>query len=378
MSGLGCVGRPGVAASERATLLPFTALPDDGIAPRDQRDLMSQPFFSLAKGRRTAPILYAAGDVRVEVRALPEHGMATIWDADVLIWAASQLVEATDHGLRTSRFVRFTPYQLLSATGRGTGQSPYGRLKAALRRLQSTVVLTTIRQGEHWRRHQFSWLNEWEELIGRDGRCRGMEFVLPEWFYRGVLDRSLVLTIDPAYFGLTGGIERWLYRLARRHAGRQPGGWAFDLRHLHAKSGSQARFADFALDLRRIAARRGALPGYDLATEIEAGGRVLLRVVPRELSTGTVDGAVHGIRRSGARRIRRSGAELSDDRAHEGQLSLWPGTRIGTPNDSNVQESNSSGVAARPAGEPAGGAAAEERKPRADDAMGASRRESGP
>jgi len=352
----------GAAASERATLLPFTALPDDGIAPRDQRDLMSQPFFSLAKGRRTAPILYAAGDVRVEVRALPEHGMATIWDADVLIWAASQLVEAADQGLRTSRFVRFTPYQLLAATGRGTGQSPYGRLKAALRRLQSTVVLTTIRQGEHWRRHQFSWLNEWEELVGRDGRCRGMEFVLPEWFYRGVLDRSLVLTIDPAYFGLTGGIERWLYRLARRHAGRQPGGWAFDLRHLHAKSGSQARFSDFALDLRRIAARR-VLPGYDLATEVEAGGRVLLRVVPRERSTGTVDGAVGGIRRSGARAIRRSGAELSDDQAHGGQLSLWPATRIGVPNDSNVEESNSSVGVARTAGEPAGGAVTERRKP---------------
>jgi plasmid replication initiation protein len=35
-----------------------------------------------------------------------------------------------------------------------------------------------------------------------------MEFVLPKWFYRGVIDRSLVLTIDPAYFRLTGGIER--------------------------------------------------------------------------------------------------------------------------------------------------------------------------
>jgi hypothetical protein len=53
--------------------------------------------------------------------------------------------------------------------------------------------------------------------------------------------RSLVLTIDPAYFALTDGIERWLYRVARRHAGHQPKGWAFELRHLHAKSGSAAR-----------------------------------------------------------------------------------------------------------------------------------------
>ena len=109
-----------LAGSERARLDPFVALPDDGISMRDQRDLMSQPFFSLAKGRRTVPILYEAGGIRVEVHGFPEHGMATIWDADVLIWAASQIVEAADHGLKTSRFFRFRPYQL----GRSSGSNP--------------------------------------------------------------------------------------------------------------------------------------------------------------------------------------------------------------------------------------------------------------
>ena len=50
-----------LTGSERARLDPFVALADDGISMRDQRDLMSQPFFSLAKGRRTSPILYEAG-----------------------------------------------------------------------------------------------------------------------------------------------------------------------------------------------------------------------------------------------------------------------------------------------------------------------------
>ena len=63
--------------------------------------------------------------------------MATIWDADVLIWAASQIVEAENHGLTTSRFFRFTPYQLLRAVGRETGNWQYQLLKAALARLQS-------------------------------------------------------------------------------------------------------------------------------------------------------------------------------------------------------------------------------------------------
>jgi Replication initiator protein A len=47
------------------------------------------------------------------------------------------------------------------------------------------------------------------------GRSEGMEFVLPEWLYRGVLDRRLVLAIDPACFALAGGIALWLYRVAQ-------------------------------------------------------------------------------------------------------------------------------------------------------------------
>src|SRR3546814_15156521 len=103
----------------------------------------------------------------------------------------------------------------------------YLLLKAALSRLQSTVIATTIRNGKHWRRRQFSWINEWEEMTTHTGRVQGMEFVLPEWFYNSVIDRSLVLTIYPAYFPLTGGIERWLSRDARHPSARHPGGWAF-------------------------------------------------------------------------------------------------------------------------------------------------------
>jgi len=326
---------------ERATLDPFIALPDDGVSPRDQRDLMERPFFSLAKSKRTKPILYKAGDTQVQVHAVPEFGMATIWDADVLIWAATQIVEAADKGLGTSRFVRFTPYQLLMATGRGTGFRQYKLLKGALQRLQSTVVKTTIRHGESWRRQQFSWLNEWEELVDSRGRGQRMEFVLPEWFYQGVLDHRLVLTIDPTYFRLTGGIERWLYRVARKHAGRQPNGWAFEVRHLHAKSGSLARVSDFALDLRRIAARQ-SLPGYRLSFEWE-DGRDLLRFTPgnpARLSTAPVDNPVEGPGTSGARGIGTSDARGSVHQAHGSRPTHEPIAGFSDRNFSNSRESN--------------------------------------
>lgn len=224
---------------------------------------MAYPFFSLAKSPRLAPIAFSAGEISIRVEATPEHGMATIWDADVLIWAASQIVEARDAGLRPSRLMAATPYEILTFIGRGVGARDYHRLKAALDRLQSTTIATTIRQPNTRRMHRFSWINEWKETADGAGRPRGLELILPDWFYAGVIDQALVLTIDPAYFGLTGGLERWLYRLVRKHGGRQAGGWAFDFRHLHAKSGSLSRFSDFALDVRRIASRQ-ALPGYRL------------------------------------------------------------------------------------------------------------------
>ena len=263
---------------EREQLELFRALPGD-MAPRDAQDLMAYPFFSLAKSRRTQPIDFRMNDIAIRVEAVPEHGMATIWDADVLIWAASQIVEARDAGIRTSRLMQATPYEILSYIGRGTSLHDYLRLKAALDRLQSTSIATSIRQAAGRRLHRFSWINEWKERADGRGRPLGLELILPDWFYAGVIEEALVLTIDPAYFRLTGGIERWLYRLVRKHGGRQWHGWQFDFRHLYLKSGSLARFSDFALDVRRIAARQ-SLPGYRLAVSRACGGTEVLAFRP--------------------------------------------------------------------------------------------------
>ena len=267
-------------SSEREQLDLFRALPGD-LAPRDAQDLMAYPFFSLAKSKRLAPIDFKAGSIVIRVEAVPEHGMATIWDADVLIWAASQIVEARDAGLRPSRLMGTTPYEILNFIGRGVSLRDYDRLKAALDRLQSTTIATSIRQPTERRMHRFSWINEWKEKADQRGRPLGLELIVPDWFYAAVLDDALVLTIDRAYFDLTGGLERWLYRLVRKHGGRQEFGWSFDFIHLHAKSGSLSPLKHFAYDLRDIV-RRQALPGYRLTIEQPASGPERLSFVPTD------------------------------------------------------------------------------------------------
>jgi plasmid replication initiation protein len=255
------------------------------IAARDAQDLMAWPFFSLAKTKRVRPIDFRMGETSILVEATAEHGMATIWDADVLIWVASQIVEARDAGRATSRLIAATPHEILAFTRRGTGKASYERLKAGLDRLQSTTIATSIRQrptpyGAR-RRHRFSWINEWKERLDHSGRALGIEMIIPDWFYEGVLDQALVLTIDPAYFALTGGLERWLYRLVRKHGGKQKGGWSFDIQHLHLKSGALSPPKRFAFELRDIV-RRQALPGYALSLE-HALGRERLNFVSTPL-----------------------------------------------------------------------------------------------
>src|SRR5690625_5914191 len=97
---------------EREQLDLFRALPGD-MAPRDSQDLMAYPFFSLAKSKRIKPIDFRAGNVTIRVEGTQEHGIATIWDADILIWDASQIVVARDAVIPPSRLMSASHYEIL-------------------------------------------------------------------------------------------------------------------------------------------------------------------------------------------------------------------------------------------------------------------------
>jgi plasmid replication initiation protein len=325
--------------SEREQLELFRALPGD-LAPRDAQDLMAYPFFSLAKTPRTIPIDFRMNEIAIRVEAVPEHGMATIWDADVLIWAASQIVQARDKGLRTSRLMAATPHEILTFIGRGTSVRDYHRLKAALDRLQSTTVATSLRQAHERRMHRFSWINEWTEHADAQGNAAGIDLIVPDWFYRAVLDDALVLTIDAAYFKLTGGLERWLYRLVRKHAGKQTAGWRFDFHHLYLKSASLSPFKRFAFELRDIAHRQ-PLPGYRLAVEREVRGRELLAFIGTSLSTSTCGQPVEALVLSGTDGLVLSGTGGSCYQEPGAAFSSSKSAVCDPPNlESNLEESN--------------------------------------
>src|SRR3546814_12122285 len=93
---------------------------------------MTWPFFALGKSRRTAPIDFRSGGVTVRVEGTAAHGIATIWDADVLIWAASQWMQARDAGLPTPRRIAPPPYDLLRLIAPGPPLPDYHPLRHSL------------------------------------------------------------------------------------------------------------------------------------------------------------------------------------------------------------------------------------------------------
>jgi plasmid replication initiation protein len=248
---------------------------------RDQREMMERPFFSLAKTKRAKPIDYTSpdGKVHVHVSANPDYGMATIWDADILIYCASMLADMARRGANdVPRTLHLMPYDLLRAIGRPTTGRAYELLGQALDRLVSTTIKTNLR-AENRREATFSWLDGWTQLVDeKTERSRGMTIELSNWFWEGVMMKGGVLSIDRAYFDITGGRERWLYRVARKHAGGAgEGGFAISMPVLFEKSGAEGQYRRFKFEMLKLA-EKDDLPGYALSMETAKDGEPMIRM----------------------------------------------------------------------------------------------------
>ncbi len=258
--------------SQFELFLPYLA----DLPLRDQREMMERPFFSLAKSKRIKPIDYRSPDGKlwVHVSGNPDYGMATIWDADILIYCASMLADMARRGINdVPRKLHLMPYDLLRAIGRQPTGRAYELLGQALDRLVSTTVKTNIR-AENRREATFSWLDGWTQLVDeKTERSRGMTIELSSWFYEGVMMTGGVLSIDRAYFDISGGRERWLYKVARKHAGGAgEGGFAISMPTLFEKSGAEGQYRRFKFEIAKIA-ERNELPGYALSLEQAEGKR---------------------------------------------------------------------------------------------------------
>lgn len=254
-------------------------------APKDHPDMMERPFFAIAKRKRLRPIVYENADasVWIKVSGHPEHGMATIWDADILIFCISKIVAARDAGdndFGPSIFV--SPYELLKSIARETGGKNYQELMAAVKRLKTTTIETNIRGGKN-RIAMFNWLAE-VEGEGREAenpeQLKTLELRVSNWLFKGIMSGKGVLTLDREWFLLKGGLERVIYRIARKHAGDQAHGWTCKFETLYQKTGSEEPIRNFAVRLRKII-KKNSLPRYVTRLTKTADGSEAVHFIAR-------------------------------------------------------------------------------------------------
>jgi hypothetical protein len=125
-----------------------------------------------------------------------------------------------------------------------------------------------------------------------------MTLELSNWFWEGVMMQGGVLSIDRAYFDITGARERWLYRVARKHAGGAgEGGFAISMPVLFEKSGAEGKYRRFKFEMLKLA-EKNTLPGYSLSVETsQRDGEPMLRMT----RVGDMGGAEESPPRAAAR-----------------------------------------------------------------------------
>ena len=254
------------------------------LQPKDQMDTMSYPVCSLTKSKRTKPIHFELEDkfgntTSIHVSANEETGMAQIWDWDIMMYLATHLRSMRDQGvdMPIGEAIKFHGHDALIFTNRDTGSKGYNSLRQALARLNGTMVKTNLREkakdeGEEKKgrgiQYNFYWISEWGEEYMERSRGDRKEKIskyfwvkLSDWFVNACWDDKAILTVNDDYFRLTGGLERYLYRLARKHCGKQKNGFRISLRNLHKRTGSTSTYKRFSQTLRQTI-EKGNIPDY--------------------------------------------------------------------------------------------------------------------
>lgn len=248
---------------------------------KDDIASMEFPIFSLAKNKDLDTREYRRGN-RV-VRVIPSSvGAATVFDKDLLLYVASQLIEAKNQGKPISRTVVIDSCDFLLGTERGDGRASFERIVDLLNRLRGTTIETNIETGGKLQTEGFGIIDSYKIMSekkrsesGTNGRgkeitrqvSRVLQFsvTISEWLYNGLVNYE-VLTMDRGYFRLTRSIERRLYEIARKHCGEQAI-WKINIDLLAEKLGTRVSRAKFRDELRQTI-KSDALPEYRIALDL--------------------------------------------------------------------------------------------------------------
>jgi plasmid replication initiation protein len=235
---------------------------------KGDRYSMVHSFFLIDKRPRRDVMTYSDGLTEIIIDGT-KFGIATVYDKDILIYAASLLVERKNRGDTPSPILVFTAHDLCRIWGIEPGGGNYQRIKGALERLRYTFITTNVETGGCGAEGAFSWLSEYHIAYERDAHgkkvMRAIRIILCDWLYRAIQIDNKILTYHRGYFKL-GGLERRLYEIARAHCGAdaQRKGFRINIEKLRRRIGSSTGLKQFKHKLLEIESNSGALLEYGL------------------------------------------------------------------------------------------------------------------
>lgn len=253
---------------------------------KDDISLMDIAPFRLSKRyqNKAVTVTYQVKGAEITVESTPS-GMATIYDYDIVLMMISELTKRAEdwrkgHAPPPDHYFAPSVPDILKFCRRSTHGAAYADVEAALDRLMGTNIKIATPKNDHRRSGSFGLIDGYETLSRtKTKRLSQVSIGIPNWIYDGIVrdDKPTVLTYNPDYFLLSSGVDKFLYRLARKAAGSTEA--VYNLRDIHRNSGSQNSFKGFMRTVRTRVAKND-LPDYDLSL-IEGRNGASLKMVRR-------------------------------------------------------------------------------------------------
>lgn len=270
---------------------------------KDDVNLMDVAPFSLSKRASSRVIKYELKDSLITIEGGAESGIATVFDYDIFLNMVSYLAEEVQQfrrdeakGLRPTlppKVYRPNASHILKFCRRSDGGKSYEDLEAALDRLSNTTIKVVNLSGGKRRQVDSRPMIGGYSVVSRTGanKIDLIEITIPDWVYTSVVrnDKKLpLLTLHHDYFLISSALGRFIYRLARKAAGKTDAEYYFT--EVYSRSSSEQEFRKFAYDLREFIGRTQAfpMPDYDLSI-VEGKDGPKLRMQYRADGTGAAD-----------------------------------------------------------------------------------------
>lgn len=270
--------QPGKAIQKKKT--EVIHYPDKPL--RDVIDLMEFPFVALSKDRIN-PLVYESEDKtqKVVISGHRGHFIASIYDWDIILIVAGKIQEALNKGSDIpSRKITIPRHELLKALHREGGRKQQKDLEKSLARLKLTGINTTINNKDGRYVEGFGFIENWRYSERKNDRdTKIIQITLSEWLYELCCAQGSLLKSNSLYFDITSGLQKFLYRTARKHAGNNRDGWEFSLEKLYEKSGSEGNIRKFKSKLKAVVTEN-SLPDFSIKW-IEKNGKIFINFKKR-------------------------------------------------------------------------------------------------